>query len=86
MKKMFSEMIKAYNYLLDMVNRQIHLCLYTKNHFEEEIKANIKSGFDLKFDKEIVKRNKIRLKELKEIKRFLIEEKRSIKSFLNFLR
>lgn len=62
---------EAYTYLLEMVNKRIHLCLYTKYHFEEEIRLN--SHLDsshFKFNKLIIAREKKELKELKKLNAF----------------
>ena len=72
------KIIDSYSYLLKLVNREISCCLGAIDNIKNEAYLN-----DSIWGKEILRNEKFKLKELKEIKLFLINEIRFEKMIEN---
>lgn len=72
---------EAYQYLLEMVNREISYCLDVINNLKEDLELS----YNKNWCKEIIRNENLKLKELIKVKRFLIQEKRNIKSIEQFV-
>lgn len=66
---------QAYKELLLMVNREIKYCLSAINHFKEYIELNRHTNSkNFQWEKQIIRDEKYKLKQLKRIKYLLIED------------